>query len=357
MKKQILRRAESKTLDTLKVIHPGIFMLEFNGDYGLDELLGTGAKDIAGMARFIQRRTRRIAPVLNMKPVDFACSAFNVRNENGNVLMGRNFDYKESPCLILWTHPENGYRSINTLTVNFMLYGVKHQRLDRQKRPLRLMGAPYVCMDGMNEMGLACAILEIKARPTKQSTGRIPVIPPIIVRTVLDKCSTVDEAIEQFSKYDMNDLIGVNYHYMLADAEGRSAVIEYVDDKISIIRPAKEGDDTVVTNYFLTDGADNTKGRGFDRFDDISERLCGCGHSMSELDVMELLSRNTLYYHHPRLPHMVTTCWSNVFDLEEKTLLNCCGMEYAEGYKFSLDKPCEYERISTGIKFEKKERH
>lgn len=352
-----LNRIESETLSTLRTITPGIFMLDFHVDYALNSLLETGVKDILGMAKFMQKQTKCSAAKLNTRPGEFACSAFTANTAEGSRLMGRNFDYKESPCLVLWTHPENGYRSINTLTVNFMLYGVKHLRLDKQRRPLRLMGSPYVCMDGMNEKGLAIAILEIKAEPTKQNTGKVPVIPPVIVRAVLDKCANVDEAVEQFYKYDMNDLIGVNYHYFIADASGNGAIVEYVDNSINVIRYAAGSENQVLTNYFLSEGGNNERGRGFDRFDDIKNKLECCNHTMNELDAMKLLSENTLYYHHPRYPHWVTTGWSNVFDLTRRTQLVCCGMDYKTAYRFSLDKPLEYERIETGIDFVKTERH
>lgn len=355
-KKQLIRKAEDETLNTLKMIHPGIFMLDCRFDYALDKLLETGVTDVLGMARFIQKQARTLRPVLNTKPDGFACSAFNAEDPSGHVLMGRNFDYKESPCVVLWTHPENGYRSINTLTVNFMAYGIKHQRIDRIRRPSRLIGSPYVCMDGMNEKGLAIAILEIKAEPTKQRTGRTPVIPPVIVRAVLDRCASVGEAVAEFEKYDMNDLIGVNYHYMLADATGAGAIVEYVDDRMHVIYP-DNGGGLVLTNYFLTEGGNNERGRGFDRRDDIISGLGSCGGVLGDMRAMELLSSATLFYKHPKYPHMVTTCWSSVFDMTGGTQLTCCSMDYSKAYRFSVFSPCEYEKLATGINFVKTERH
>ena len=355
-RKQI-KQTENETLATLKMIHPGIFMLDYRADYALDKLLETGVKDVLSMAKFIQRQTKRAGRTLNTRPGEFACSAFSSGTADGRRIMGRNFDYKESPCLVLWTHPENGYRSINTLTVNFMLYGIKHQRIDKARRPLRLMGCPYVCMDGMNEKGLAIAILEIKAEPTKQQTGKTPVIPPIIVRTVLDRCANVEEAISEFYKYDMHDLIGVNYHYYIADAAGAGAIVEYVNNGVNVIRPEQPGQELVLTNYFLSPGGNNERGRGFDRFENIKNAVGCCGRPMSELEAMKLLSENTLYYHHPKYPHWVTTGWSSVFDLSRRAQLVCCGMDYATAYRFSIEKPCEYEAVKTGIEFVKTERH
>ncbi len=339
-----IKARENTTLSTLKKINNKLFLLEYKGDYNLDALLEEGVKDILGLTRFVQKQVSR--PItLNTKPGDFACCSFNTLNEKDQPIMGRNFDYKESPCIVLWTNPDKGYRSMTTLTTNFMLYGVKYQRLDKTKRPLRLMAAPFVCMDGMNEKGLAIAILEIKAEPTKQSTGKKPIIPPIAVRGVLDKCRNIDEAVEFFSNYDMQDLIGVNYHYFLSDASGKSAIIEYVNNKMVVKKQTDTCHDLILTNHFLSEGGDNSKGRGVGRLNNINQSLIDCSHKMSEDEAMKVLGSNTLYYHHPKLPHMVNTVWSNVFNLEEKTQFTCVSMDYNTAYLFSLDKPCAYEEI------------
>ncbi|MBR3383209.1 MAG: linear amide C-N hydrolase [Clostridia bacterium] len=340
-----LRALEDMTLRSLKKVNDDLFMLEYHGDYSLDKLLEHGSKGILGTVAFMQKELKRTVP-LNPAAGRFGCSAFNTVTERGERIMGRNFDYKESPCIILWTAPEGGYRSMSTLTSNFMLYGIKHARVDRAKRPLRLMGAPFVAMDGINEKGLAIAILEIKSKPTNQDTGKTPIIPPVAVRAVLDTCSTVEEGIAVFEKYDMHDLIGVNYHYMLADDKGASAVIEYVEGKMNVIRQKSPGERLTVTNYYLTPGADKKGGRGYDRLKNISSCLTEHPDGLSEEEAMRLLSRNTLHYHHKWMPHMVITVWSTVFDLTGRSQLTCAAMNYEKAYRFSLDKPLEYEEIT-----------
>lgn len=165
------------------------------------------------------------------------------------------------------------------------------------------------------------------------------------MRAALDKCSNVNEAVRLFSKYDMQDLIGVNYHYFIADASGASAIIEYVDNEMKVLPQQKQCENLVLTNYFLSEGGDNTKGRGFDRFRSISDRLGECGYSLSEEEAMQLLSRNTLFYHHKWMPHMVRTVWSTVFNCAERTQLTCAGMDYGTAYRFALDAPCRFEAV------------
>lgn len=345
MDRRELRIKEDETLKTLKKVSDHLFIMDYRYPYSIDGMLEKGVSGMLGLALSIQKTLKRPLPAVSPFAGRFGCSAFNTVNSSGHPMMGRNFDYKESDCFVIWTQPKDGYRSMGTGTLNFLIYGVKHIRLDRAKRPLRLLGTPYVTMDGINEKGLACAVLEIKAKPTKQSTGKVPTIPPIALRGVLDRCATVEEAIEFYSRYDMRDLIGVNYHYFFADASGAAAVIEYVDNKMNVIRQKSPGEHIALTNYFLSEGGDNTKGRGFDRYENISKKLCECRDGMTEDEAMELLSQNTLLYHHPKLPHMVDTVWSSVFDLESRTQLTCAGMDYGRAFKFSLDKPGEYELV------------
>ena len=345
MDRRELRIKEDETLKTLKKVSDHLFIMDYRYPYSIDEMLEKGVKGMLGAALSIQKLLKSPLPVVSPAAGRFGCSTFNAVNEEGHAIMGRNFDYKESDCFVVWTQPEGGYRSMGTGTLNFLIYGIKHMKLEKAKRPLRLLGTPYVTMDGINEKGLALAILEIKAKPTKQSTGKIPTIPPIALRGMLDRCANVEEAIEFFSRFDMQDLIGVNYHYFIADESGAAAIIEYVDNEMRVIRQKTPGEHIALTNYFLSEGGDNTKGRGFERYENICNKLCECGEGMSEDEAMELLSQNTLLYRHPKLPHMVDTVWSNVFDLKSRTQLTCAGMDYGKAFKFSLDRPGEYETV------------
>lgn len=338
-------KMKKETLETLKQVDDNIWMMEYKGSYELDKLLEKGVAGMAGVIRFIQKNVRSARAVLNPVGGNFACSSFNTRTPENDVIFGRNFDYKDSLCMVVWTSPEKGYRSMTVTLGTFLLYGKKWQNLKNIKKPLRIMGAPYGCMDGINEKGLAIAILEIKAKPTCQKTGKKPIINPVAVRAVLDKCATVDEALELLASYDMRDMIFANYHYQIADAEGNSAIVEYVNNEMHIIRQTTKGENQKLTNFYLTEGGDNRKEMGRDRYHNIEEKLCACNYHITEQDAMKLLENNTLYYHHKWMLHMVITVWSSVYNCTNKTMLMCSGMDYAHQYRFSLDHPGEAERI------------
>jgi len=339
------KKAIKETLATVKQVDKNIWTVVYKGSYGLDEMLEKGIPGIGGIVRFTQKYIHSRQVFLNPFVKDFGCSTFNTRTPQNDVILGRNFDYKDSVCIVVWTAPENGYRSMTVTLGAFLLYGKKWQNPEKLKNHIRMMGAPYCCMDGVNEKGLAIAVLEIKTKPTKQKTGKKPITTVTAIRAVLDKCKNVDEAIELLKKYDMRDLIFANYHYQIADAEGNSVIIEYVNNEMKVIRQTHKDENLKLTNYFLTEGGDNRKEMGRDRYKRIDDTLCECGHHISEEDAMKLLESCKLCYHHQYLPHMVVTVWSNVYNCAKKTMKICSGMNYDDMYEFSLDEPGKVKKI------------
>ncbi len=329
-----------KTLSSFTQIDDNIWSLVYKNDYGLDELLGKGVGSIGEAVLFLQKKLHT-AIMPNPTHGGFACSTFNAKTPEGQYILGRNFDYKKAPCTVCWTSPEKGYRSVSIIDTTFFLHGTEHFSLKNSKKHYRVLGAPYMAMDGINEKGLSIAVLEIKTKATKQETGKKPIITTVAIRAVLDKCATVDEAIELFSKYDMHDSLFINYHYQLADAEGNSAIIEYVDNKMHVIRQEKKDDNLALTNYFLTEGGDNHDGRGYDRYSRIKKTLRQSDGIITEDGAMTLLSKCVLDYKHPLLKHPVITLWSAVYNCNEKSILLCAGMDYEKKYRLSLDKPGE----------------
>ena len=84
-------------------------------------------------------------------------------------------------------------------------------------------------MDGMNELGVAISVLLLSNKSTHQSNpDLVDITTSIIIRGILDTCANVEEAIAFFTKFNVHDAIeGKSFHFMITDAKGDSAVIEY----------------------------------------------------------------------------------------------------------------------------------
>ena len=331
-----------QTMKTVSRLDGNIFLMDYKYDYDIDDLLKNGISSTAQLLGYACKKTLFGVKLLSLGEGSHACTTFNAFNESGDHLLGRNFDYKEAPCMVVWTHPEGGYASISVVDCNFMLYGNFNKPLRSMNR-LQTLLAPYCCVDGMNEKGLAVAVVEIKSKPAKQNTGKTNITTTTVIRAVLDKAATVDEAVEIFRSFDMHDAFFCAYHYQITDAYGKSVILEYVDNEIKLIYPEEREEARPVqsaANFFISPGGDNTKGFGYERAQAADERLALTGGVLSERSAMNLLNDVHLNYRH-RLGYQVITLWSAVYNSNKLTVDICARLNYNRTYTFSVTEPCK----------------
>ena len=275
--------------------------------------------------------------------------------------MGRNFDYMDGPCYVVWTHPKNGYAAISMVDANFLLTFDKLKPHSTAGR-FQSLTAPYLCLDGMNEKGLAIAILQIHADGTKQDTGRIKMFTTAMIRCCLDKCATVDEAIVLMQSFDVQDTIALGYslgccfHYMLTDANGDAAVVEYVNNEMRVIRAGDKGfDNLFVTNFYLApdggEGMDSYDPEGMERYDVIAQTLTENHGVLNFAQAFDLLSDVHLNYRHNNNLYDITTLWSLLYNNDKLTMSLAARMDYSQIYTFSVTNPkCVYSIDSVDVK-------
>ncbi|MCQ2487669.1 MAG: carcinine hydrolase/isopenicillin-N N-acyltransferase family protein [Clostridia bacterium] len=336
------RKKLNKTMESLQLAdcklqdEDRVYLLNYKNPYFLDYMLEKGTK---GILDFYIKATMKITagiPLL-MVPGRFACSCFNAKTPDGKRILARNFDYKDSPCMVVWCSPENGYKSVGIADMIFMSYGFKRTPKDYKDRFWTLV-APYAVMDGMNEKGLCISILEQKGIPAKQSTSRTPIITTLALRAILDKCATVDEAIALLDNYDMHDVLGCNYHYQIIDREGGNVIIEYVDNKMVVIRPEEGKDYQYLTNFLVSAPEGDRKGNfGYSRYFAIRDNIEPKNGIMTEDEAMSLLEHIKLEYRHHLLNHRVTSLWSIVYNIDDLTFDLCAGADYSKKYTFGIE--------------------
>lgn len=315
-----------------KRLDENIFLLKYNYNYGLDELLSRGVKSVAELMLFVQKHFLLGKGDIKIKNGDFGCTTFNSFTESGDHIFARNFDYKEAPCIVVWTSPENGYKSVGMTSADVILCD---NTIDSKKsRQKRLLAAPFACMDGVNEKGLSIAVVKLNAESTNQKTGKTPIITTVMIRAVLDKCATVDEAVELFSKYDMHDSLSVAYHYQITDASGRSVIIEYINNKMVVYEADHERQ--YLLNFYHTPDIPMENGSGYTREKWLHEEFSETGLVMSEERALKILERVRLCYRHKK-GYMVQSLWSAIYNCSKQTLLMCAGMDYSKKYTFSVD--------------------
>jgi hypothetical protein len=233
-------------------IQDGLYVMEYRGDYGLDEFLAQGGADSDSalghyLMGYLSGGYYKQADV-EIKPGDYGCSTVCVKDQKGDVYFGRNFDWEKGRAMIVHTVPEDGYESFSTCDLDFLGFGDDYTPDGSMQERIQTLAAIYVPLDGMNEKGLVIAdLMAGDDEETHQKTDKPDLTTTTAIRVLLDRAANVDEAVELLMQYDMNSSIGAAHHFAIADATGKSVVVEYVNGEMLVTET------NVVTNHYLAD--------------------------------------------------------------------------------------------------------
>ncbi|MFC3502254.1 linear amide C-N hydrolase [Micromonospora krabiensis] len=160
----------------------------------------------------------------------FGCSLFVAAGDRSRPLFARNFDWDANPAMVLRTDPPDGYASISLVDLSYLGVGADPAG-DR-----RLLNAPLLPFDGMNERGLAVGLAADDGARADRDPGKPTVGSVRILRLVLDRAATVDQAVAVFAAHNLDFDGGPPLHYLVGDATGASAVVEFVDGEMRVER-------------------------------------------------------------------------------------------------------------------------
>ncbi len=251
---------------TLRTIHSVdgnkyLYAMEYKAAYDLDAVVEADIDSNAGLMEFIVGKLAKGIPVKIKNPAErvavFNCTSFQVKNAEGEgYLYGRNYDFFKNPTMVTVSRPKNGYASIAVSDMSHFGYGLEKLPSSFVSKALCL-AAVYAPVDGINEKGLCTSIMALPKQPARQDSGKHKVGTTIIMRLFLDRCATVDEALELVDNLDIcHDLkTGSGYHYMVADASGNCAVIEFDREegwKTMVVRKGEGENSMLVTNHLLS---------------------------------------------------------------------------------------------------------
>ena len=354
---QLLRdRRQARTVQSLTKLEEGrLFRLDYKADYRLQDFVDAdlNSKEAvqSGVAEMLLNFSSMPASSLAWRP---ACSAFQAVTPEGDVIYGRNFDYDfaEGSAIVMRTRPRGGYKSVSLVSMDHV--GLSGPQLSDGETDLSmLVAAPYAIMDGINEKGFAVSVLALTGGgcACQYEEGKPDIMTTVLMRLLLDRAATVEEALELCKGYNffadgqqkyVPSADKTNYHFLLSDASGRSVVLEYV----------KEGglkgkgpwvmqvvDARFVTNFYLADGW-RAVIRPDKRYAQLQETLSGKGASdaatpavLTEAEAMALLQA---VYQKPEGKGDVRTQWSVVYNLSRHTATICPGGDYSNPVTISL---------------------
>ena len=240
----------------------------------------------------------------------FGCSLF-ATNDAADPLFARNFDWDVAPAMMLFTSPPDGYASVSMVDLSYL--GVT----DPAREADKLVDAPLLPVDGMNAKGLAIGLAAVPdgrsdTRPDRPTVGSVR-----IIRLVLDKAATVEEAVRIFEQHNIDFSGGPPLHYLVADATGASAAIEFVDGKVVALP-------TQAAVNFPRSGPDETARQADGRYRTTTE---GLTQRMDWRGAMDLLSEVQQGH----------TQWSVVYGLKTGMVHVATGKRFDQVHELKLD--------------------
>lgn len=310
-------------------LEDGLSVVRYEGNYGFEGFLGQGgANSDAGVVEYVSSQIMDNLPGLIFGGAPFGCSTVSVQRTNGGYLFGRNFDWDTCNGLIISSRPENGYASVSTVNMDFIQSG----GVDLSSLPDNVQAAVglYAPLDGMNEEGFAISVNMIQDSDTiEQDTGKPDLTTTTAVRLLLDQAADVEEAIELLGQYDLHASMNMMVHFALSDASGRSVVVEYVNNEMTVTETP------VVTNFYLTEGEKYGIGtsQSHERYE-ILQQVLAEHVTMTEAEVRDALdsvSKNNFG------DEFSSTEWSIVMNQETKELTYFHRENYENGYTVSVE--------------------
>lgn len=327
-------RNEIRTVNSIEKIDDyGFYTMEYAGDYGFDDFLKVGASNDKELIEFVTKKLLRGLPISINEP-DLSCTTFNAQTPDKTYIFARNFDMDYSPAMIVHTKPLNGYESISMVNLAFLGYKENYMP-DQFSNRLIALAAPYLPLDGVNEKGLAVGVLLLPDKPTLQQSKKIDINSTTAIRMLLDKAATVEDAVVLLQKYDMRDSADSCFHYQIADAAGHSVIVEYIDNKIQVLKPIDAWQ--ACTNFYLSPGEKYNLGEGQDRYEIVMTGLKEKNGIITPKDAMNLLQTAKLKDAlDEKSGIMYNTQWSAVYNNSRESVELCIGQNYKKVYQFSI---------------------
>lgn len=362
---QMLRERNDDHLDG------AVYSMQVKGDFYLDDFVAQGGvSSDTELIQFITDNITHGVVDLNMTAPEIGCSSFTATAENGDALFARNYDFSKTNAMLVFTEANEGrHATISTVDLQFLGIDVDQDMTGLMDKVICL-AAPYAPLDGINDAGVSCGIYMTyqggeETVATSQGTDKPDFTSTTLLRLILDYADSVEEAVQIASSYDLHDSANTSYHYMVADASGKSAILEWTNDAatdttdndgsqrtLKVVyndqdsaigeREAASGYQ-VVTNFVLQPGyyedvpAENKKGA--DRYDRLYEELQATDGVVTDdqaaMDILQTVGRRGW----DNDDKNSCTVHSAVYNLTQKTVLWVTNENYDDPsavFTFSL---------------------
>ena len=271
-------------------------------------------------------------------------------------------------CITLCNPGGGRHKSFSTVDLNYVGMDIEKD-VSGLMNKITCLAAPYAPLDGINDAGVSCGIYmtyqgsgDGAVATDQRDPDKKNITSTTMLRMVLDYADDVDEAVELIKQYNLHDSANTSFHYMVADASGKSAVLEWVPENG---KDATDNDGTArklvvhyntdddylgereanaefqwVTNFILNpDYYDSEEDMtGLDRYNHIYNRLNATNGTVQDewaaMDILKDVGRRTWN------GGGGVTVHSAVYNLTQKTVLWVANENYSDNtavYTYSLE--------------------
>lgn len=356
-----------------------VYRMDVKGGFYFDKFLANGGASNDGeLIKFITSNITKGLIDVNIGESDVNCSAFMAKTPENDILFARNYDFqKTNVCITICNNPGKGrYKSFSTVDLNYVGMDPDSD-VEGLMDKITCFAAPFAPLDGMNEAGLSCGIfmsyqgndLSLNDSGTvatdQKDANKKNITSTTMQRMILDYCATVDEAVKMVKSYNLHDSAKSSFHYMIADATGKSAILEWLPengtdltDNDGSARTLKViyNDDPVydamrnegfkyqwITNFIVNDHdayyeGDNDAKLGWDRYEIIYNDLHATDGVVADesaaMDILAKVGRRTFS------PGYAITVHSVVYNLTDKTVRWVANENYddlSKTYTYSFE--------------------
>ena len=213
-----------------------VYTMHVKGGFYLDDFVEQGGVESdRELINFVTEKITKGLIPMNISNPKVGCASFTAKSESGDMLFGRNYDYAKTNTCIVFTEANKGrHATISTVDLQFLGMDV-NKNVEGLLNKVTCLAATYAPLDGINDAGVSCGIYMTyqggnRTVATNQDTDKPDFTSTTLLRLILDYADDVEEAVEIASSYDLHDSAGTSYHYMVADASGRSVILEWVGE-------------------------------------------------------------------------------------------------------------------------------
>lgn len=303
-----------------------IYYMEVDSDYHFDEFLEAGGassdQEVSAFLTDCISKGFYSVEVANEGP---SCSVISAQAADGSHIWGRNFDWYGSIPIIVKCVPKEGYASIATCDLKNVT-GNSETLPESFVNKMLAIAAVYVPMDGINEVGLCVADLEVnEGGMIDVDTDKPDLTITTAIRLVLNQAATVEDAVALLEQYDIHASGGISHHIAISDASGDCVSVEFVDGKMVVV------DAKCITNFNLANGDTSAGGESTQQ---RYETLCSLYEESDGIMTAEIV-QNALKQV-SQFEGNWTTQWSLVYEQSTQTISYYFNTDYQKVYTYTL---------------------